>query len=185
MGTLKMKAFVTGIGCGLLAAGTIAPAAETAGATDNSASGALSEIVVTAEKRSARLQDVPVPVTAISAETLLQSNQVQLQDYYSSIPGVNLTPGGFGPQTYLVIRGLASGGGNGTVGTLVDDVPIGGSTFANATTFIPEIDPSELSQVEVLRGPQGTLYGASSIGGLIKFVTVDPSTEKMVASMQL
>jgi outer membrane receptor protein involved in Fe transport len=147
--------------------------------------GRLEEIVVTAQKRVERLQDVPVPVTVVSGETLVNSNQLRIQDYYTRIPGLNVTPadGRGGPR--LTIRGITTGGvTNPTVGVVVDDVPYGGSTNTALGYFVPDIDPSDLARVEVLRGPQGTLYGASSIGGLLNFVTVDPSTEAVSGRIQ-
>src|SRR5206468_3611738 len=70
-------------------------------------------------------------------------------------------------------------------GILVDDVPYGSSTANGGGPLAPDIDPSDLSQVEVLRGSQGTLYGASSMGGLIKFVTIDPSTDAVSGRVQI
>src|SRR5439155_290586 len=118
-----------------------------------------------AQKRDERLQDVPVPVTAISADSLVNSNQLRLQDYYASIPGLSLTPE-FTGAPELTIRGLAPIG-NPTVAVVIDDVPYGASTSIAAGVQVPEVDPSDLARVEVLRGPQGTLYGANSIGGLL------------------
>jgi len=135
----------------------------------------IEEIIVTAQKRQERLQDVPVPVTAISADNLADTNQSRLQDYYSQIPGLNLAPAVLSSQL-LSIRGITTGYGNPTVGITVDDVPFGSSTYLGGGQVVPDIDPGDLDHIEVLRGPQGTLYGASSMGGLIKFVTVDPST---------
>jgi iron complex outermembrane recepter protein len=143
-------------------------------------------VVVTAEKHEARLQDVPVPVTAISADGLASSNQVRLQDYYSSVPGLSIASDGFraGIPT-VAIRGITTGGyGNPTVGITIDDVPYGSSTLQGGGVYSPEIDPSDLQRVEVLRGPQGTLYGASSRGGLLKFVTLDPSTTALSGRVQ-
>jgi iron complex outermembrane recepter protein len=143
--------------------------------------GALEEVIVTAQKRSERLQDVPVPVTAVSAETLVAGNQLRLQDYYTSVPGLSVTPNVQSTQT-VAIRGITTGGvGNPTVGIAIDDVPYGTSTGLQ----VPDFDPNDLQRVEVLRGPQGTLYGASSMGGLIKFVTVAPSTESMTGRAQI
>jgi iron complex outermembrane receptor protein len=145
----------------------------------------LNEIIVTAQKKSERLQDVPVPVTVIAAEALLDSNQVSVQDYYTRIPGLNVTPTGFGgPQ--VTIRGVTTGGfANPTVGVVVDDVPYGSSTnIGGLGSIVPDIDPSDLARVEVLRGPQGTLYGASAMGGLLKFVTIDPSTDAVFGHVQ-
>lgn len=139
--------------------------------------GGIEEIIVTAQKRSERLQDVPVPVTAISAETLVQQNALRLEDYYASVPGLSMSTTDFG-WPLLAIRGLTTGGyTNPTVAVIVDDVPYGSSTAIANGEEVPDIDPSDLSRIEVLRGPQGTLYGASSLGGLLKYVTLDPSTD--------
>lgn len=135
---------------------------------------ALEEVVVTAQKRVERLLDVPVPVTAVDAEDLISSHQLRMQDYYTRIPGLSLTTDSFGQPT-LSIRGITTGLGNPTVGITVDDVPYG--SVSPIGYFAPDIDPYDLARVEVLRGPQGTLYGASSIGGLLKFVTEDPETD--------
>jgi iron complex outermembrane recepter protein len=145
----------------------------------------LDEVVVTAQKRSERLQDVPVPVTAISADSLVESNQTRLQDFYTSVPGLTVTPAATQGYQLLSIRGITTGGGtNPTVGITVDDVPYGASTNLGGGLIVPDIDPNDLARVEVLRGPQGTLYGANSMGGLLKFVTVDPSTEGQYGSVQ-
>jgi iron complex outermembrane receptor protein len=144
---------------------------------------ALEEVIVTAQKRSERLQDVPVPVTAISAEDLASNSQSQLRDYYTHVPGLNVTPGIQSNQT-LAIRGITTGSGNPTVGVTIDDVPFGASTNLGGGRAVPDIDPGDLQRVEVLRGPQGTLYGASSLGGLLKFVTRDPSTDDLGGQLQ-
>lgn len=144
----------------------------------------LDEVVVSAQKRMERLQDVPVPVTAISGESLVNSNNLRIQDYYTSVPGLNFKSLGRG-DAQIAIRGVTTGGQtNPTVGITVDDVPFGSTSALGSLTFAPDIDPSDLTRVEVLRGPQGTLYGASSIGGLLKFVTVDPSTEGVSGRVQ-
>jgi len=144
----------------------------------------LEEILVTAQKRSERLQDVPVPVTALSADILLDSNQLRLQDYYTTVPGLDVTPVRPAYQT-ISIRGITTGAfTNPTVGIMVDDMPYGSSADLGGSAGVPDIDPFDLSRVEVLRGPQGTLYGSSSMGGLIKFVTVDPSTDALSGRMQ-
>ena len=132
----------------------------------------LEGIVVTAQKREERLQDVPVPVTAISGETLVERNQLRFQDYFSNFPGLSFGSG-TRDDAFPAIRGLTTGAyTNPTVGTVLDDMPYGASI---GSVPAPDLDPSDLERIEVLRGPQGTLYGASSLGGLIKYVTVDPS----------
>jgi len=141
----------------------------------------LEEIVVTAQKRDEKLQEVPVSVTAVSADTLVTGGQHRLEEYYNKIPGLSLTQvdDGF---TSVAIRGVTAGGigSSPTVGTVIDDIPFGASFVVNGfQESLSDFDPSELTRVEVLRGPQGTLYGASSMGGLIKYVTVDPSTDRL------
>ncbi len=164
------------------AAGAAAQSGESANTAREASIKSIEEIIVTAQKREERLQDVPVPVTAIDADTLVESNQFRIQDYYTRIPGLNLTMMGDVGVPLLSIRGVITGGYvSPTVGIVVDDIPFGASlNFTPA----PDIDPSELSRVEVLRGPQGTLYGASSLGGLLKFVTADPSTERLSGRVQ-
>jgi iron complex outermembrane recepter protein len=67
---------------------------------------------------------------------------------------------------------------------MIDDVPYGGSTLNGGGLQVPDLDPGDLSHIEVLRGPQGTLYGASSMGGLIRFVSVDPSADRLSGRVQ-
>lgn len=141
------------------------------------------EVIVTAQKREERLQDVPIPVTAISASSLLESNQTRIPDYYSKIPGLNVTPSVQGQQN-LSIRGITTGFSNPTVGITIDDVPYGSSGGRPTGLMAPDVDPGDLARVEVLRGPQGALYGASSMGGLFKLVTVDPSMDALTGRVQ-
>lgn len=144
----------------------------------------LEEVLVTAQKRTERLQDVPVPVTAISAETISSNNQLRIQDYYTKVPGLSMALISDSAPT-VAIRGLTMGGAtNPTVGIVIDEVPYGSSVTIGNDLTVADIDPSELAHVEVLRGPQGTLYGASSLGGLLKFATVDPSTEAFSGTMR-
>lgn len=143
----------------------------------------LEEIVVTAQKREERLQDVPVPVTAVSGDVLTNSNQLRIQEYFNRIPNLSVTTGAF-HALQLSIRGLTTGGGNPTVGIVIDDVPYGSSRGTSFGLEAPDIDPSTLQRVEVLRGPQGTLYGAGSMGGLLKFVTAPPSTSGFTGRVQ-
>jgi len=144
----------------------------------------LEEVVVTAEKRAERLQDVPVPVTAVNADALVETNQLRLQDFYTSVPGLSVAPNVQSTQN-LSIRGISTGiVSNPTVGIIVDDVPYGASTGTGGGLVVPDIDPGDLARIEVLRGPQGTFYGASSMGGLLKFVTVDPSTSGFSGQVQ-
>lgn len=144
----------------------------------------LEEIVVTAQKKTERLQDVPVPVSVVNADTLASNGQALIRDYYTTVPGLNVTPGGSDRQP-LSIRGITTGGyTTPTVGVMIDDVPFGGSTTSGGIQ-IPDIDPGDLARVEVLRGPQGTLYGSNSMGGLVKFVTKDPTTDSFSGRVEV
>jgi len=138
----------------------------------------LQEVVVTAQKREQRLQDVPVPVAVIDASNLADTNQTLLREYYSSVPGLTAQADIVAGQ-FLAIRGITTGGGNPTVGITIDDAPFNGTLVFTEAGQIPDIDPGDLERIEVLRGPQGTLYGANSMGGLMKFVTKDPSTDAL------
>lgn len=143
----------------------------------------LGTIIVTANKRSERLQDVPMAVSVLDDTRLERQNATSFTDYASQVPGLNIISGGEG-WTQLVLRGVTSGSRqpNATVGTYIDDTPYGSSTIYSAGSMLtPDIDPSDLQRIEVLRGPQGTLYGSNTLGGLIKFVTAPPDTTQASA----
>jgi iron complex outermembrane receptor protein len=143
---------------------------------DKNADLVLTEIVVTATKRPERLIDVPFAVSSLNAEDLTDRGQVNLQDYTSRVPGVAVTNASVaGEPSQIVIRGLTTGGGgNPTVAVYVNDTPVSSSTAGGNGAFVPDIDPADLERIEVLRGPQGTLYGAASIGGLVRYITREP-----------
>ena len=138
----------------------------------DAAANTVSEVIVSAQKRGEeRLQDTPIPLSVIDAQTLTDNNQPLLRDYATSVPGLAVTPN-IEYQQVLSIRGVTTGGLSvPTVGVLIDDVPYA------AYNEVPDIDPGDLARIEVLRGPQGTLYGANSLGGLINYKTIAPSTE--------
>ncbi|MFC4313108.1 TonB-dependent receptor [Steroidobacter flavus] len=143
-------------------------------------SGVIDEIVVTAQKRSESVQDVPVSVSAFAEEQLTRVHATQLQDYAAYMPGINITNGGSPGQTSITLRGIAPVGPGSVVGTYVDDTPLGASNnYARATGFALDLMPYDIERVEVLRGPQGTLYGAGSMGGLLKYVLKEPSADAL------
>jgi outer membrane receptor protein involved in Fe transport len=152
------------------AAATAQSPAEPASAQDT---GTEPDIIVTAQKRDQRLLDVPVAITAIGSEALTTQSMNRLQDFYDRVPGLQYS----GQRvSNLSLRGVTSGGQTSpTVAILVDDVQFGGTTNAGQPP-IPDFDAGTIERVEVLRGPQGTLYGASSLGGLIKYVLKQPDT---------
>lgn len=149
----------------------------------------LEEVVVTAQKYEQRLQEVPVPVTVVASDVLVSNSQLRVQDYYSKLPGVSFSTAavpGDGNSPTIAFRGITTGGrSNATVGIVIDDLPYGATANPGFAPTVPDIDPGILERVEVLRGPQGTLYGASSMGGLLKFVTADPSTKNFGGRFQV
>lgn len=152
--------------------------AQTASGADG-ASG--NEIIVTAQKRSENIQNVPLTVQALSAQTLTNLGAKQLSDYAATIPGLQVDTGGAPGIQTITIRGISTGnlGGSSTTAVYVDDVPIGSSSpYAYGASFGLDVMPYDLSRVEVLEGPQGTLYGASSMGGLLKYVLNTPDLSR-------
>jgi outer membrane receptor protein involved in Fe transport len=141
--------------------------------------GAADEIVVTAQKRTQTLIDVAQSVSVVSGATLEQQGATNFSDYLKNVPSLQLVQGTPG-QGRLVLRGVNTGGVASTVAVYVDETPFGSSTgLANGAELAGDFDTFDIARVEVLRGPQGTLYGASSLGGLLKFVTNAPSTEAL------
>jgi outer membrane receptor protein involved in Fe transport len=137
---------------------------------------ALAEVVVTAERRDEDIQKVPISITAIDRTMIENENLVTLKDLAREVPGLTVVSTGPG-QNILIMRGISSTAGTtGTVGFYLDDTPIQASSNAAMLAGRGVIDPAlfDLERVEVLRGPQGTLYGSSSMGGTIKYVTTQP-----------
>lgn len=174
------------LGTGLLPVSAMAQTVEPAEtAVDSSEVKQLEKVVVTAQKRSEPLHEVPLSITVIDASKMADQGQVQLADYFAKVPGLTLNARGAG-RTQLILRGISTAtGGNPTVGVTIDDTPFGASSSRGGGDFmVPDLDPADLQQIEVLRGPQGTLYGASSMGGLIKYVTMAPDTDSFSGHAQ-
>lgn len=138
----------------------------------------LQEVVVTAQKRRERLIDTPQSVTVLPADELARRGATQLRDLVDSVPGMSLATAGTG-YTQITLRGVTTGFDLGsTVGIYVDDVPYGSSSpFADGPRATLDTGLFDLDHIEVLKGPQGTLYGASTMGGLIKYVTRRPDAQ--------
>jgi outer membrane receptor protein involved in Fe transport len=145
----------------------------------------LEEIVVTAQKRAERLIDVPQSVSVLSADELTKLGATQFRDFANTVPGLSFTTSGAG-YTQVSLRGVTAGTDIGpTVAIYVDDVPYGSSsTFAYASALALDVGLFDLDHIEVLRGPQGTLYGASTMGGLIKYVSRPPDTATLDGNLQ-
>ena len=132
------------------------------------------EIVVTAQKRAQVLLKVPSSVTVVGGDTLERQQAKSFQDYLSLVPGFSIN-GSTAGVTRITLRGANTGGVASTVAIFMDDVPFGSSTgLANGSILSGDFDPFDLNRLEVLRGPQGTLYGASSFGGVLRYITNAP-----------
>jgi outer membrane receptor protein involved in Fe transport len=144
----------------------------------------LEEIVVTAQKRESTVQNTPISITALTGQDLEDRGITDIASIVQSVPGVSMRTSGPG-QTELEIRGMTSSGGNSsTVGFYLDDIPM--TAPASAQNGKVVIDPNlyDLNRVEVLRGPQGTLYGSGSMGGTIKLVPNAPNPNAFDASAE-
>jgi iron complex outermembrane recepter protein len=154
------------VACASIAVGSVSTPSHAQTDTNESSSGPrLEEVVVTATKRAASVQDVPVSITAISARDLEAMGANQFFDYGTDIP--NLSFGIGAADGNLAARGIALRGiqGSNTTGFYIDDTPV-----------LETLDPHivDIARIEVLRGPQGTLYGAESMGGTVRIITEQP-----------
>jgi outer membrane receptor protein involved in Fe transport len=144
------------------------------------------DIIVTAQKRPERLIETPQSVTSLSADDLAKLGADAFVDFANTVPGLQFTTQGAG-SAQISMRGVTTGADVGpTVGIYVDDVPYGSSSsFANGVRRALDVGLFDIERVEVLRGPQGTLYGASSMGGVLKYVTHAPSLASFGGTAQL
>ena len=164
-----------------------ARAADSSPAGTSDTSSLLEEVVVTAQKRTENILSVPISITAVNQATLEALDIKDITDFSRVAPGVSLLPGGPGGggasgaalstgETTVVIRGISATAGSATTGIYLDDTPIQGRETG---TVYPVI--FDLERVEVLRGPQETLFGAGSEGGTVRFITPTPSLTTMSA----
>jgi iron complex outermembrane receptor protein len=139
----------------------------------------LEEIVVTAQKREEKLNRVPISISALSETHLEQIGAKDLAGFAREIPGLSVQAATNGGAPSIVIRGISSAAGDATVGVYIDDTPV----QAVKSSFSADPTPKlfDIERVEVLRGPQGTLYGASSEGGTVRFITPKPSLTDFTA----
>ena len=143
---------------------------------------ALQEVIVTAQHRSENLQNVPISLTALTQTDMDAKGVRTIDDIASLTPGVTLTRGNAnnGMSSDISIRGIDSQAGSATTGIYIDDTPIQARSvgYSSFSTF-PQV--FDLERVEVLRGPQGTLFGAGSEGGTVRFITPQPSLTRTSA----
>src|SRR5687768_15947787 len=156
------------------AAVTTALMVQTAWSQEKAEATNLDEILVTAQKVSQSVIDVPLSISVLGSDDLEKTQSSNLQDFVKLVPGLQLTQAtpGFGR---LVVRGINTGGSASTVGVYVDETTFGSSSgLANGAILAADLDTLDIARIEVLRGPQGTVYGASSLGGVLKYVTNEP-----------
>jgi iron complex outermembrane receptor protein len=177
------------LACRSLAAAVLAGTAMSSGIVDadtaaDTDSGTLQEITVTAQKRVSTVQDTPISIAATSGDELQARGITSFANLAQSTPGVSLKSEG-PSQTEVEMRGMTSSGGNSaTVGFYLDDIPLTGPAGAQNGHVV--IDPSlyDLDRIEVLRGPQGTLFGSGSMGGTVRLITNQPNLTEFHASAE-
>ena len=139
----------------------------------------LDEVVVTANKRVQNIREVPSSISVIGEEKIDNFHSTQLSDFQASVPGLAISSNGAPGKTAVSLRGVSALSSSATVGTYLDETPLGSSGVYQAANFFAlDLLPYDIQRIEVLRGPQGTLYGASTMGGLIKYVTVEPDLSR-------
>ncbi|MFO1457682.1 MAG: Plug domain-containing protein [Steroidobacteraceae bacterium] len=146
----------------------------------------LEEITVTARKTTENLQDVPLTITAFSADTIERANIKNVQDVVKFTPGLNYDKG-FAPQdTRISIRGLPVVRGKPPVGVLLDGIDISSESISTAGgSSLVNVKLVELQQIEVVKGPQSALYGRSAFGGAVVYTSKRPNLDQMEGNLSL
>ena len=183
---MSKKIVVAGVASGFACLFPLTALAQAAAAAASPASAAsapsleIARVVITAQKRKEDIRDVPLSVSVLSGEQL-QSQQIgTVEDLTRNIPNVSFTSQG-GPGLGTVeIRGVSSQAGTATVATYLDDVSLTTRNLYSQGTAEPRF--FDIQDIEVLRGPQGTLYGASSLGGTIKYISKQPDAKQFAGT---
>jgi outer membrane receptor protein involved in Fe transport len=146
----------------------------------------IQEVVVTASKRDERLHDVAMGVTAVTGNDLQTRQETDFTEFAAQVPGFQVESNGTPGFNREILRGQNSGSAGATVATVIDDMPLSSSGSQSDDGFVStNPDAYDLLRVEVLKGPQGTLYGAAAEGGVVKFVTNPPNTTAFHAGMEV
>lgn len=139
------------------------------------------EIVVTANRRQENIVDVPLAVTALQGDDLNRRGLTQIESFVSQVPGFSIeNQGRIGIR--LVLRGQNTGGsvGGAAVASMIDETVLtSGSALSRGALVTANLDLFDIERIEVLRGPQGTLYGANALGGLLKYVSKKPELDRV------
>ena len=140
---------------------------------DSSQKGQLAEIIVTAQKRSERVQDVPISIAVLTADELQKREVTSIDDLSFAVPGLSVQNSG-SYQRRIVLRGISNLSGNSSlIGVYLDEADV-----TSNPSYQLDLRTYDLERVEVLRGPQGTLYGEGSVGGTIRFITKNPVLDR-------
>jgi len=170
--SIQRACFTVALGGWTAWASVVAHAQAAAGEQAESAIG-LEEVVVTAQKRSESILSVPISITALSQETLDRQGIKDLNDIARTTPSLTISSNNGLGYSNVSIRGITSATGAATTGLYIDDTPIQQRNDSLGPPVSPQV--FDLDRVEVLRGPQGTLFGAGSEGGTIRFITPAPN----------
>lgn len=169
--TLKIALLSGTVVAGIFAHPTFADAEKT--------SETIEEIVVTATRTEQQISKVPLSISAYTQQMMDMQGAKTIADVAAFTPGVTFTGSGgtFGANNNVTVRGIVNTAGAGTTGIYIDDTPI--QVYA-VGAFMSDVTPDlfDLDRVEVLRGPQGTLFGAGSMGGTVRYITTQPNLEK-------
>ncbi len=145
------------------------------------------DIIVTANKREERLRDLPTAATVISGDIITATGIEDFRDYASLVPGLSQRDLGVPGQGTVILRGLNTGSAQATntAAFYLDDAQFTPSSFLSfGAFFIPEPDLGDVERIEVLKGPQGTLYGANTLGGLIRVLSRAPDPREFSGSLR-
>jgi len=155
--------------------------------TKQAPSQVLEVVTVSATRRREPTRDVPMQVNRLSVQQMERSGAASLSDYMSTQPGVDVKTAGGPGLGQVSIRGVTTGDQTiATVGVYIDDVAFGSnSAYAGGSSTALDMSLLDLNHIEVLRGPQGTLYGAGAMGGLLKYVTNEPDTSALSGKVAL
>jgi iron complex outermembrane receptor protein len=159
----------------LVLAGTVSAGAHADNSATATAAPDLEEIVVTATRRAESIDKIPISISAFSQPKMDEQGIKSVEDLARFTPGLTFAPSTDGLTSSIAIRGIASGVGASTTGIYINDTPIqvrSGTGIVTQNSY-PQI--FDLERVEVLKGPQGTLFGTGSMGGTIRFITPEPN----------
>lgn len=159
----------------LLLAGRAQAQAQSPASTSASDQDTLQEVIVTATKRSEDIQTVPIAISVLTGNALEKAGMASYSDYLVTVPSVSYVSQGNG-RDRINIRGVSSLPGDlgvSTTGVYIDEIPV-----SEVSASLSDLDTFDLERVEVLRGPQGTLFGAGAMGGVIRLILAHPTLEQ-------